>query len=135
VRTGTSGLELVVGSRTRWVLAREVELDWAADLGHARVEVGDTLDLARKAGAEPTGLVIGGAGPAGLLMDAIAGLAPTRPLIWKQPIDAAEIPPDAVVAAAVALWGSAPRVSGPTVRGGFAAGLLRLLRRRSANAA
>jgi len=134
VRTGTSGLELVVGSRIRWVLARMVELDWTADPGHARVEIGDTLDLARKAGAEPIGLAIGGVGPAGLLMDAIAGLAPTRPLIWKQPIDAAEIPPAAVVAASAALWASPPRVSGPTERGRFAAGLSRLLRRRSTDA-
>jgi hypothetical protein len=135
VRTGTTALGLVVGSRTRWVLARTVELDWAADLGRARVEVGDTLEMAHKAGADPVGLVIGGAGPAGLLVDAVAGLGPTRPLLLSEPLEPPDIPPEAVVAVAMARWASIPRVPRQERRGELAARLSRLLRRRSPNAA
>ncbi len=139
VRTGTGAVDLVVGSSTRWVLARTVEVDWATDLGRARVEVGDTIDLARRAGADPTGLVVGGTGPAGLLMDAIGGLVPTRPLLLRDGAEATAVPPDAVVAVAMARWASASRAATRGApRGGGAMGGLRdlvgRLRRRSARA-
>jgi len=139
VRTTTGAIDLVVGSSTRWVLARTVEVDWATDLGRARVEVGDTIDLARRAGVDPTGLAVGGTGPAGLLMDAIGGLAPTRPLLLGDSAEATAVPPEAVVAVAMARWATVSRAATPGApRGGARIGglweLAGRLRRRSARA-
>lgn len=135
VRTGTHALELVVGSRARWVLARTVELDWAADLGRAQVEVGDTLDLARKAGVEPAGLVIGGMGPVESLVAATADLGPMRPLVPNESLTGTEVPPEAVAAAGMARWATAPRVPRSKGQEQLMARLSRLLHRRSTHAA
>jgi len=135
VRTGAGMLGFVVGNRTRWVLSRTVELDWEADLGRARVEVGDTMDMARKAGGDPTGLVIGGTGQTGLLVDALAGIGTTRSLRLSEASDEAAIPSEAIVAVGMARWATGTRASSQQKQGGVAARLSELLRRRSRNAA
>lgn len=134
VRTGAGVLAFVVGSRTRWVLSRTVELDWEGDLGRARVEVGDTLDMARKAGADPTGLVIGGTGEAGPLVDALAGVAAVRPLRLSEVDDGATIASAWIVAITMARWATPTRTPNQQKQGGMAAHLSRLLRRRTRNA-
>lgn len=135
VRTGAGMLGFVVGNRTRWVLSRTVELDWEADLGRARVEASDTMDMARKAGVDPTGLVIGGTGQAGLLVDALAGVAAVRPLQLPAVDDSAAIASAWTVAITMARWATATRTPSQQKQDGVAARLSRLLRRRSRNAA
>ena len=135
MRTGAGMLGFVVGKRTRWVLSRTVELDWEADLGRARVEVGDTMDMARKAGADPTGFVIGGTGQVGLLEDALAGVGATRPLQLSAVDDDATIASAWIVAIATARWATATRTPSQQEQDGVQARLSRRLRRRGRNAA
>ncbi|HLJ58890.1 MAG TPA: hypothetical protein VKZ50_04075 [bacterium] len=134
VRTGAGTLDVVVGSRTRWVLARTVDLDWEHNLPSARVEVEDTITLVRKVGVELGGLVVGGAGAAGILADALSTLGTIRPLMVGAGLDA-DLPPEALVAASVAQWDRQRRSQKGLGWSDRMPGLTRLWRRRRSNAA
>lgn len=114
VRAGLGELELVVGSRTQWGLSRWIATAWQANPASIRVEVEDTMDLARRAGIAVSGIVVGGAGPTDQLAEILSPIGPVRPLEARG-LGGDGVPPMALVAAAVASWDQRTR-TGPSPR-------------------